>query len=191
MPYTDTLDSGTRWGAAGEGGDGGAPRNVDIRLPVKGNSNSHGARPVHQIISMMKWIWIYRLSIENSLSGGAHGCVVEAPSRDSPYCTPYTPRLAPYTLHPTPYTLHPTPPTLHPTPYNLHPTAYSLQPTAYSLQPTPFTLHSSVRWLKHRFEVRDTPTTFVPLSSELGRYVTGIDGINPTPCSLQPTPYTL
>ena len=29
-------------------------RKVDIRLPGKGNSNSHGARPVHQIISMIK-----------------------------------------------------------------------------------------------------------------------------------------
>ena len=27
---------------------------VDIRLPGKGNSNSHGARPVHQIISLIK-----------------------------------------------------------------------------------------------------------------------------------------
>ena len=27
-------------------------RKVDVRLPGKGNSNSHGARAVHQIISM-------------------------------------------------------------------------------------------------------------------------------------------
>ena len=40
---------------------------VDVRLPGKGNSNSHGARPVHQIISMIKWIWTSRLSIKNSL----------------------------------------------------------------------------------------------------------------------------
>ena len=26
---------------------------VDVRLPGKGNSNSHGARPVHLIITMM------------------------------------------------------------------------------------------------------------------------------------------
>ena len=44
------------------------PRKVDIRLPGKGNSKSHGARPVHQIISMIKWIRTRRLSIENSLS---------------------------------------------------------------------------------------------------------------------------
>ena len=29
-------------------------RKVDIRLPGKGNSNSHGARPVHLIFSMKK-----------------------------------------------------------------------------------------------------------------------------------------
>ena len=31
-------------------------RKVDVRLPGKGNSNSHGARPVHLIITMIKWI---------------------------------------------------------------------------------------------------------------------------------------
>ena len=44
------------------------PRKVDIRLPGKGDSISHGARPVHQIISMIKWIRTSRLSIKNSLS---------------------------------------------------------------------------------------------------------------------------
>jgi len=29
---------------------------ADVRLPGKGNSNSHGARPVHLIITMIKWI---------------------------------------------------------------------------------------------------------------------------------------
>ena len=38
---------------------------VDIRLPGKGNSNSHGARPVHQIISMIKWNRTGRLSIKH------------------------------------------------------------------------------------------------------------------------------
>ena len=38
--------------------------NVDVRLPGKVNSNSNGARPVHQI----KWIRTSRLSIKNSLS---------------------------------------------------------------------------------------------------------------------------
>jgi len=33
---------------------GGQRDKVDVRLPSKGNSNSHGARPVHLIISMIK-----------------------------------------------------------------------------------------------------------------------------------------
>jgi len=40
-----------------------------MRLPGKENSNSHGARPVHLIITMLKWIRTRRLSIKNSLSG--------------------------------------------------------------------------------------------------------------------------
>ena len=43
---------------------------VDVRLPGKRNSNSHGARPVHLIITMIKWIQTSRLSIKNSLSLG-------------------------------------------------------------------------------------------------------------------------
>ena len=43
------------------------PRKVDIRLPGKVNSNSHGARPVHPIITMIKWIRTSRLSMKNSL----------------------------------------------------------------------------------------------------------------------------
>ena len=39
-------------------------RKVDIRLP----GSSHGARPDHQIITMIKWIWTSRLSIQNSVS---------------------------------------------------------------------------------------------------------------------------
>ena len=31
-------------------------RKVDVSLPGKGNSNSNGARPVHLIITMIKWI---------------------------------------------------------------------------------------------------------------------------------------
>ena len=40
---------------------------VDVRLPGKKNSTSHGARPVHLIITMIKWIRTSRLSIKNSL----------------------------------------------------------------------------------------------------------------------------
>ena len=43
-------------------------RKVDVRLPGKGNSNSHSARPVHLIITTIKWIRTSRLSIQNSLS---------------------------------------------------------------------------------------------------------------------------
>ena len=40
-----------------------------MRLPGKGNSYSHGVRPVHQIISMIKRIRTSKLSINKSLSG--------------------------------------------------------------------------------------------------------------------------
>jgi len=43
-------------------------RTVDIRLPGKRISNSHGARPVHQIITMIKWIRTRGLLIKKSLS---------------------------------------------------------------------------------------------------------------------------
>ena len=42
--------------------------------PGKGHSNSHGARPVHLIITMIKWIRTSRLSIKNSLSLYRWGC---------------------------------------------------------------------------------------------------------------------
>jgi len=45
-----------------------------FRLPEKGNSNSHGARPAHLIISMIKWIQTSRLSMQNpSLFGVLRG----------------------------------------------------------------------------------------------------------------------
>ena len=46
----------------------GSSRKVDARLPAKWNSNSHGARPVHQIITMIKWIRTSKLSAKNCLS---------------------------------------------------------------------------------------------------------------------------
>ena len=42
-------------------------RKVDVRLPGKENSNSHGARAVHLIITMIKWIRTSRVSRKNSL----------------------------------------------------------------------------------------------------------------------------
>ena len=50
-------------------------RKVDVRLPGKGNSNCHGAKPVHLIITMIKLIRTSRLSINHSLSVEWHGCV--------------------------------------------------------------------------------------------------------------------
>ena len=43
-------------------------RRVDIRLTGKENLNSHGARPVYSIISIIKWIWTSRLSPKNYFS---------------------------------------------------------------------------------------------------------------------------
>ena len=43
------------------------------RLPGKENSNSHGARPVYQIMSRIKWFRTSRLSTENSLLGRREG----------------------------------------------------------------------------------------------------------------------
>jgi len=45
-----------------------ATRKVDIKLPGKGHSSSHGASRSIKIISMMKWIRASRLSRQNSLS---------------------------------------------------------------------------------------------------------------------------
>ena len=41
---------------------------VDVRLPGKGTPNPHGARPVHLIITMIKWVHTSGLSIKNSLA---------------------------------------------------------------------------------------------------------------------------
>ena len=49
-------------------------RRVDARLPREGNLNTHGARPVHLITTMMKWIWTRRLSITNSVF--VEGCAL-------------------------------------------------------------------------------------------------------------------
>ena len=50
---------------------------VDARLPGKGSSNSHGARQVHLMITMIKWIRTSRLSMSTSL----------AVKRPAPKCT--------------------------------------------------------------------------------------------------------
>ena len=56
---------------------GSRARKVDVRLPGKGDSTSHGARPVHLIITMIKWIRTSRLSIKNSLTRGHDECPFE------------------------------------------------------------------------------------------------------------------
>ena len=54
-------------------GEGGRRRGrkVDARLPGRGISNFNGARPVHPIITMMKWIRTSRSSIKEFLSRSA------------------------------------------------------------------------------------------------------------------------
>ena len=77
--YEDQDGTGPSSGRRGTGGPqqvvGTSYRKVDARLPENGNSNSHGAGPVHLIIKMMKWVRTSRLSITLSLSGGpsVHG----------------------------------------------------------------------------------------------------------------------
>ena len=43
-------------------------RKEDVRLPGREDLDSHGARPVHLIFTMTKWVWTSRLSMKNSLS---------------------------------------------------------------------------------------------------------------------------
>jgi len=58
----------------GSGGAGGALARPCVRprawRVVDSNSNPHGARPVHLIITMIKWIRTNRLSIKNSSLSG-------------------------------------------------------------------------------------------------------------------------
>ena len=52
-------------------------RKVDVRLPANGDSKSHGARPAHPIITMIKWIWTSGMAIKNYLlekNGERLGC---------------------------------------------------------------------------------------------------------------------
>ena len=60
-------------------------RKVGVRPPGKGNSNFHGAWPVHLIITMIKWMRIIRLSIRVSLSVGTLSGPKSAGVSDSNY----------------------------------------------------------------------------------------------------------
>jgi len=53
-----------------------------VRIPGKGNSNSHCARPVHRIIAMIQWSRTSRLSIKNSLHDPHDGRVSELLPRE-------------------------------------------------------------------------------------------------------------
>ena len=69
-------------------------------LPGKRNSNSHGARPVHQIISITKWSGTSRSSVTNSLwqrpgeerGGSIAPSPCPAPGAYSPCLEPFAPR---------------------------------------------------------------------------------------------------
>jgi len=45
-----------------------------------------GARPVHLIITMIKWIWTSRLSIKNSLSAGCSQVLATSPGNVDALC---------------------------------------------------------------------------------------------------------
>ena len=62
IPVSHILPVGYRSGVLPE------TRKVDVRLPEKGDSKSHGAGPAHPIITMMKWIRTSKLSLNNSLT---------------------------------------------------------------------------------------------------------------------------
>ena len=55
------------YGGSNQVGLGNPTRNIDVRLPGQGNSNLHGARLVHLIITMMRWFRTRRLSSKECL----------------------------------------------------------------------------------------------------------------------------
>ena len=67
---------------------------IGRQIRRKGNSNSHGARPEHQIISKIKWTRASRLSTKNSLSlclspGRARGptCALSSQAAARAWCS--------------------------------------------------------------------------------------------------------
>jgi len=59
MPFATAVAKGTITADSAEmcrPASGTLHRKVDVRLPGKGKSNSHGTRPVYLIITMIKWI---------------------------------------------------------------------------------------------------------------------------------------
>ena len=57
-------------------------RKVDVRLPEKGHSNYHGARPVHQTISMMKWCAQVHNEAELTIAISAGAKIINVVNRD-------------------------------------------------------------------------------------------------------------
>ena len=130
-------------------------RKVDVKLPGKRNSNSHGPRPVHQNhlddkVDPDQKVVNKELSLAGQWWPRSRGSGTRDSSSSAPRSTltPHTLHPTPYTLHPTPYTLHPTPYTLHPTPYILHPEPYTSHPAPHTPQPAPRTLNPNARPLQ-------------------------------------------
>ena len=61
----------------------------NVRLPGKGNSNSHGARPVHLIIKMIKWIWTSSLGRASRPSPDCDSSTLLAPRPKTSLLHPY------------------------------------------------------------------------------------------------------
>jgi len=85
------------------------PRKVDVRLPGKGSSNSHGAGPVHLIITMINLIRTSRWSIKNchrNFPSEKVGLTLN-PNTPTPNPKPQTPNSKPQTSNPKPQTPNP------------------------------------------------------------------------------------
>ena len=142
---------------------------VDIRLPGKRDSNSHGARPVHQ---KHQWTRTSRLSIKNSLS-------LRLPESS---CSSTAVPPTPYTSYPTPYTPHPSSHTLRPTSYTQQPGSLralkvSRLPSHLQAPPCPVSRPRMARasgcfgsggcWSSHRFSMASVPTDYRDISTLL------------------------
>ena len=69
-------------------------REQGVGLPAKGNSNSHSARPVHLIVTMMQWIRTSRLSMKDSL------CLEHAQACPKPaICAYHQPKFQGFLAH--------------------------------------------------------------------------------------------
>ena len=119
---------------------------VDARPGIKRNLNSHGARPVHLIIAMIKWIRTSRLSLKNSFSQSArrkrerkkstsaqHRASARFPSLSSP-ATSLAAATICKTAPPQPCTSTPTPCFLQPS-HHAHSSHKALPPLQITVTP--------------------------------------------------------